>query len=109
MVDAGDRWAVVEATSHGLAQERVGEVAWDVAVHTNVTHEHLEFHETPEAYRAAKRRLFERLARRPRQPRQGITASTPSSTSTTRSRPIFTSAAEAGRRDPPRLWRRSGR
>jgi len=61
MVDAGDRWAVVEATSHGLAQERVGEVAWDVAVHTNVTHEHLEFHKTPEAYRAAKRRLFEGL------------------------------------------------
>jgi len=52
---------VVEATSHGLAQDRVGDVAWDVAVHTNVTHEHLEFHRTPEAYRAAKRRLFERL------------------------------------------------
>lgn len=61
MVDAGDRFAVVEATSHGLAQDRVGDVAWDVAVHTNVTHEHLEFHRTPEAYRAAKRRLFERL------------------------------------------------
>ena len=58
MVDAGDRWAVVESTSHGLAQDRVAEVAYDVAVHTNVTHEHLEFHRTPEAYRAAKRRLF---------------------------------------------------
>ncbi len=61
MADAGDRFAVVEATSHGLAQDRVGDVAWDVAVHTNVTHEHLEFHRTPEAYRAAKRLLFERL------------------------------------------------
>jgi UDP-N-acetylmuramoyl-L-alanyl-D-glutamate--2,6-diaminopimelate ligase len=61
MVDGGDRFAVVEATSHGLAQDRVADVAWDVAVHTNVTHEHLEFHRTPEAYRAAKRRLFERL------------------------------------------------
>ena len=71
MVDAGDRWAVVEATSHGLAQERVGEVAWDVAVHTNVTHEHLEFHHTPEAYRAAKRRLFERLATGPANPDKG--------------------------------------
>ncbi len=61
MLGAGDRFAVVEATSHGLAQDRVADVAWDVAVHTNVTHEHLEFHRTPEAYRAAKRRLFERL------------------------------------------------
>jgi UDP-N-acetylmuramoyl-L-alanyl-D-glutamate--2,6-diaminopimelate ligase len=62
MLEAGDRFAVVEATSHGLAQERVGDVAWDVAVFTNVTHEHLEFHRTPEAYRQAKRRLFELLS-----------------------------------------------
>ena len=50
MVEAGDGWAVVEASSHGLAQDRVGEVAWDVAVLTNVTEEHLEFHHTIEAY-----------------------------------------------------------
>ena len=62
MVAAGDRFAVVESTSHGLAQDRVGEVAYDVAVLTNLTHEHLEFHGTHEAYRAAKRRLFEALA-----------------------------------------------
>jgi UDP-N-acetylmuramoyl-L-alanyl-D-glutamate--2,6-diaminopimelate ligase len=61
MVAAGDRFAVVEATSHGLALERVAEVAFDVAVLTNVTHEHLEFHRTHEAYRAAKRRLFQAL------------------------------------------------
>ena len=71
MADGGDRFAVVEATSHGLAQDRVAEVAWDVAVHTNVTHEHLEFHRTPEAYRAAKRRLFERLASGPANPDKG--------------------------------------
>lgn len=58
MEAAGDRWAVVEATSHGLAQDRVGAIAWDVAVHTNITSEHLEFHGTLAAYRAAKRRLF---------------------------------------------------
>ncbi len=62
MRDAGDRFAVVEATSHGLAQDRVAEVAWDVGVITNLTHEHLEFHRTHEAYRAAKRRLFGALA-----------------------------------------------
>ena len=68
--DAGDRAAVVETTSHGLALERVGSIAYDVAILTNVTHEHLEFHGTWEAYRDAKLSLFERLAVRPRAPRR---------------------------------------
>jgi UDP-N-acetylmuramoyl-L-alanyl-D-glutamate--2,6-diaminopimelate ligase len=59
--DAGDVAAIVESTSHGLALERVGEIPYDVAILTNLTHEHLEFHGTFEAYRAAKRSLFERL------------------------------------------------
>ncbi|MBX3029310.1 MAG: UDP-N-acetylmuramoyl-L-alanyl-D-glutamate--2,6-diaminopimelate ligase [Chloroflexi bacterium] len=71
MLDGGDRFGVVEATSHGLAQDRVTDVAWDVAVHTNVTHEHLEFHGTLEAYRAAKLRLFEALAAGPANPDKG--------------------------------------
>jgi UDP-N-acetylmuramoyl-L-alanyl-D-glutamate--2,6-diaminopimelate ligase len=58
---AGDVAAIVESTSHGLALERVGEIPYDVAILTNLTHEHLEFHGTFEAYRAAKRSLFERL------------------------------------------------
>ena len=62
MVAAGDRFAVVETTSHGLALERVAEVAYDVAVLTNITHEHLDLHGTYEAYVAAKRSLFARLA-----------------------------------------------
>ncbi|HSW41331.1 MAG TPA: Mur ligase family protein, partial [Patescibacteria group bacterium] len=62
MVRAGDVAAVVESTSHGLALGRVGEIPYDVAVLTNLTHEHLDFHGTFEAYRAAKRSLFERLA-----------------------------------------------
>lgn len=62
MADAGDRFAVVETTSHGLALERVAEVAYDVAVLTNITHEHLDLHGTYEAYVAAKRSLFSRLA-----------------------------------------------
>ncbi|MFH0751218.1 MAG: UDP-N-acetylmuramoyl-L-alanyl-D-glutamate--2,6-diaminopimelate ligase [Chloroflexota bacterium] len=62
MVRAGDAAAVVESTSHGLALQRVGEIPYDVAVLTNLTHEHLEFHGTFAAYRAAKRSLFERLA-----------------------------------------------
>ncbi len=62
MSDAGDRAAVVESTSHGLALERVGSIAYDIAILTNVTHEHLEFHGSWEAYRDAKLSLFERLA-----------------------------------------------
>ncbi|CAN5650117.1 UDP-N-acetylmuramoyl-L-alanyl-D-glutamate--2,6-diaminopimelate ligase [soil metagenome] len=72
MRDAGDRWAVVESTSHGLAQQRVGEVAYDVAVHTNVTSEHLEFHATLEAYVAAKESLFRRLAVSEGNPEKGL-------------------------------------
>ena len=65
---AGDAAAVVETTSHGLALERVGGIAYDVAIFTNLTHEHLELHGTFEAYRAAKRSLFERLALDPARP-----------------------------------------
>ena len=61
MARAGDRVAVLETTSHGLALERVGGIAYDVAILTNVTHEHLEFHGTWERYRDAKLSLFERL------------------------------------------------
>jgi UDP-N-acetylmuramoyl-L-alanyl-D-glutamate--2,6-diaminopimelate ligase len=62
MAAAGNRVAVVETTSHGLALERVGGIVYDAAILTNVTHEHLEFHGTWERYRAAKLSLFERLA-----------------------------------------------
>jgi UDP-N-acetylmuramoyl-L-alanyl-D-glutamate--2,6-diaminopimelate ligase len=61
MVAGGDRAAVIETTSHGLAAERVGGVAYDAAILTNLSHEHLEFHGSFEAYRAAKLSLFERL------------------------------------------------
>ena len=62
MALAGDQLAVVETTSHGLALERVGGIAYDAAMLTNLTHEHLEFHGTWERYRDAKLSLFERLA-----------------------------------------------
>lgn len=59
MRDAGTTHCVLEATSHGLAQHRVDGVDFDVAVITNITHDHLDLHGTREAYRAAKARLFE--------------------------------------------------
>ncbi|MDL2335687.1 MAG: UDP-N-acetylmuramyl-tripeptide synthetase, partial [Chloroflexota bacterium] len=72
MVEAGDRYAIVESTSHGLALERVAEVAYDIAVLTNITHEHLDLHGTYDAYVAAKRSLFEGLAVSDSNPDKGL-------------------------------------
>jgi len=68
MVAAGSQYAVLEATSHGLAQNRVTACEFDVAVVTNITHEHLDFHHTYEEYRSAKARLFTSLAQSYRKP-----------------------------------------
>ena len=59
MVAAGNDSVVMEATSHGLALERTRNCRFDIGVVTTVTSEHLEFHGTVEAYRAAKARLVE--------------------------------------------------
>ena len=59
MVAAGNDSVVMEATSHGLALERTRNCRFDVGVVTTVTSEHLEFHGTLEAYRAAKALLVE--------------------------------------------------
>ena len=61
MVDAGCRWAVIEATSHGLALHRVDECEYDIAAFTNVGRDHLDFHGGPDEYIAAKGRLFSML------------------------------------------------
>ena len=68
MRDAGTEIAVLEATSHGLAQHRVTGCAFDIAVVTNITHEHLDFHGTYEAYRDAKALLFRSLSASYRKP-----------------------------------------
>ncbi len=65
MVEAGCEYAIVEATSHGLALHRLDEVAFDVAVLTNLTGDHLDFHESFEAYREAKGQLFAALDHAP--------------------------------------------
>ncbi len=61
MVAAGLTHCVLEATSHGLAQHRVAACDFDVAVVTNIQHEHLDFHGTWENYRDAKAMLFRSL------------------------------------------------
>jgi len=63
MVEAGLTHVVLETTSHGWAQHRVDASEFDVAVVTNITHEHMNEHGTYENYRAAKARLFQSLAR----------------------------------------------
>jgi len=51
--------AVMEVSSHALAQERIYGVPFDVAVFTNLTRDHLDYHKTMDEYFAAKRVLFE--------------------------------------------------
>ena len=59
-LDAGCQAAVMEVSSIGLVQDRVAGVRFDVALFTNLTRDHLDYHGSMEAYAAAKRRLFER-------------------------------------------------
>jgi len=58
MVKAGCEYAVVEATSHGLDQERFSGVNFDIGVMTNISHEHLDYHKTIGSYKKAKLKMF---------------------------------------------------
>src|SRR5262249_27415005 len=71
--DLGARAVAMEVTSHALSQSRAKSVPWDVAVFTNLTRDHLDYHGTPEAYFAAKETLFtELLASSPKSPTHAI-------------------------------------
>ncbi|MBP7811774.1 MAG: UDP-N-acetylmuramoyl-L-alanyl-D-glutamate--2,6-diaminopimelate ligase [Candidatus Moranbacteria bacterium] len=59
-VGSGCEYAVIEISSHALDQRRVWGISYEVAVMTNVTREHLDYHRTMSEYRRAKRRLFDR-------------------------------------------------
>lgn len=71
MLEAGCTHAVVEATSIGLDLHRLDHCAFDVAVFTNLTPDHLDFHGDVQKYRAAKGRLFELLDAPDRGKRRG--------------------------------------
>ncbi len=62
MVAAGLTHVILEATSHGLSQQRVANCEFDIGVVTNITHEHLDYHGSYDAYRDAKAILFTSLA-----------------------------------------------
>src|SRR6202790_2196587 len=59
---AGCKAAAMEVSSHALAQNRVRDLEWDVAVFTNLTQDHLDFHGTMENYFESKAKLFTGLA-----------------------------------------------
>jgi UDP-N-acetylmuramoyl-L-alanyl-D-glutamate--2,6-diaminopimelate ligase len=62
IANAGCRAAAMEVSSHALAQERTRGLEWDVAVFTNLTQDHLDFHGTMENYFESKAKLFAQLA-----------------------------------------------
>lgn len=72
MKGQGVDWIVLETTSHALAQNRVWGIPYSIAVMTNVTHEHLDYHGTFERYRDAKRKLFQLADRNKSGKRLGI-------------------------------------
>jgi UDP-N-acetylmuramoyl-L-alanyl-D-glutamate--2,6-diaminopimelate ligase len=62
MLDAGDQACVMEVSSHALTLHRADAIHFAAAIFTNLTQDHLDFHETMEDYFAAKRKLFTELA-----------------------------------------------
>lgn len=63
MVNAGCEYAFMEVSSHALAQERVGGLEFAGAIFTNLTRDHMDFHETMENYLKAKKSFFDNLPR----------------------------------------------
>jgi len=61
MIEAGVTHVVMEVSSHALALDRVAGCEFDIAIFTNLTHDHLDFHKTREEYLAVKRKLFTML------------------------------------------------
>jgi UDP-N-acetylmuramoyl-L-alanyl-D-glutamate--2,6-diaminopimelate ligase len=72
MRERGVLGVAMEVSSHALALSRVDALAFDVAVFTNLTQDHLDFHGTLEEYGRAKRRLFELLAASPKRRRTAV-------------------------------------
>lgn len=63
MVEAGCEYAFMEVSSHALAQERVGGLEFTGAIFTNLTRDHMDFHETMDNYLKAKKSFFDNLPR----------------------------------------------
>jgi len=61
MVDAGSEFLIMEVSSHALSQERVNGFDFEVAAFTNLSHDHLDYHNTVDDYAASKKLLFDHL------------------------------------------------
>ncbi|WP_430973268.1 UDP-N-acetylmuramoyl-L-alanyl-D-glutamate--2,6-diaminopimelate ligase [Sunxiuqinia rutila] len=61
MVDAGCEYCFMEVSSHAIHQERISGVAFDGGIFTNLTHDHLDYHETFAEYLKAKKKFFDQL------------------------------------------------
>jgi len=59
-VKAGCHWLVLETTSHSIAQNRIWSIEPKIAVLTNITHDHLDYHQTYEEYRDTKAKIFQK-------------------------------------------------
>ncbi|HMJ90049.1 MAG TPA: UDP-N-acetylmuramoyl-L-alanyl-D-glutamate--2,6-diaminopimelate ligase, partial [Candidatus Acidoferrum sp.] len=62
MVSSGCKACVMEVSSHALDQKRVAGIDFDIAIFTNLTQDHLDYHGTMENYLAAKQKLFTKTA-----------------------------------------------
>ena len=62
MVEAGSDFLIMEVSSHALHQKRVAGIDFGVAAFTNLSHDHLDYHETVEEYASAKKLLFDGLS-----------------------------------------------
>ena len=63
----GSEWVIIEASSHGLTQSRLGGIAFHAAVVTNLTPDHLDYHRDMDSYAAAKALLIHHTVGRPRE------------------------------------------
>ena len=70
--DAGVEFLVLEVSSHALSQHRIFGAPVDIAVFTNLSHEHLDYHKTFAKYRAAKEKLFKMAAARAKHGGRGV-------------------------------------
>jgi UDP-N-acetylmuramoyl-L-alanyl-D-glutamate--2,6-diaminopimelate ligase len=68
----GAEWMVLETTSHALAQHRVWKIPYSIAVMTNLSHEHLDYHGTFERYRDAKAMMFKMAGKNRKGLRTGV-------------------------------------
>ena len=71
-VEAGCRNVVIEVSSHALSQGRANEIEFDIGVFTNLTRDHLDFHNGMKDYFLAKARLFESLRQSQKKDRKAI-------------------------------------